>query len=167
MITVRIHTHPFGNFHRRLRAIPPAVRASTSFQTIRSMILHILTLPLPLHGRHPLAQIHGLPTNTPPNHRHLTAASTPNSNSNPSLISSNQSFSDAAETLPRPLSRQHPLSVGHSNCVHRVAKTHNSFLGTRRERVAHQWPERSVGRLVKPNVGNPSLDSVQPSVALT
>ena len=77
MITIRTHTHRFDLSHRRLRAMPLAVRASTPFQTIRPLILHILTLPFPLHGRRPLAQIHGLPISTPPNHRHLTAASTP------------------------------------------------------------------------------------------
>jgi hypothetical protein len=77
MIAIRIHTHRFDHFHRRLRAIPLAVRAGTPYQTIRPMILHILTLPFPLHGRHLIAQIPGLPISTPPNQHLGTAASTP------------------------------------------------------------------------------------------
>ncbi len=77
MIAIRIHPHRFDHFRRRLRAMPLAVCASTPLQTIRPLILHILTLPFPLHGRRPLAQIPGFPINTPPNQKLVTAASTP------------------------------------------------------------------------------------------
>ena len=77
MIAIRIHPHQFDHFHRRLQAMPLAVRTGTPIQTIRPMILPILTLPFPLHGRRPLAQIRGLPSNTPPNQQLDTAASTP------------------------------------------------------------------------------------------
>ena len=83
MIAIRTHPHRFDHFHRRLRAMPLAVRAGTPLQTIRPVILQILTLPFPLHGRRPLAQILGLVINTPPNHQLLTAASTPKLQSNP------------------------------------------------------------------------------------
>ncbi len=77
MIAIRIHPHQFDHFHRRLRAIPLAVCADTPLLTIRPLIIHILTLPSPLHGRRPLAQIPGLPINTPPNQHLDTSASTP------------------------------------------------------------------------------------------
>jgi len=68
MIAIRIHPHRFDHFHRRLRAMPLAVRAGRPIQTIRLVILHILPLPLPLHERCPVAQIPGSAINTPPNH---------------------------------------------------------------------------------------------------
>lgn len=77
MIATRIHPHRFDHFRRRLRAMPLAVCASMPFQTIRPLVLHILTLPFPLHGRRSLAQIPRLTANTPPNNPHLMAVSTP------------------------------------------------------------------------------------------
>lgn len=77
MIAIRIHPHRFDHFHRRLRAMPLAVRAGRPIQTIRRVILRVLTLPFPLHGPRPLDEIAWLPINTPPNNRLLTAASPP------------------------------------------------------------------------------------------
>ncbi len=83
MIAICIHSHLFDHFHRRLRAIPLPVRASTPLQTIRPTLLHILPLLLPLHHRRPVTQIPGLAINTPSNHQLLTAASTPKLQSKP------------------------------------------------------------------------------------
>ena len=83
MIAIRIQPHRFDHFHRRLRAIPLPLRASTPLQTIWPVLLHIVTLPLPLHDRRSLAQILALAINTPPNHQSLTDASTPKLQSTP------------------------------------------------------------------------------------
>ena len=77
MIAIRIHPHRFDHFRRRLRAMPLAVRAGRPIQTIQQVLLHLLTLPFPIGGRRPLAEIAGLPINTPPNNWLLPAAPTP------------------------------------------------------------------------------------------
>ena len=83
MIAIRSHPPRFDRFHRRLRAMPLAVRAGRPIQTIRQVILRILTLPFPMGGQCRLAEIAALPINTPPNNRLLTAASTPKLQSKP------------------------------------------------------------------------------------
>ena len=130
MIAIRIHPHRFDHFHRRLRAMSLPLRAGTPYQTIRPVFLHIQPLPVPLHNRGPLAPIPGMPITTPPNQQLGTATSTPKLQFKPLPDFVQPEFYDAAKTTFRPPPRQDPLSIGHFNRVHRVAKTHNSIADT-------------------------------------